>query len=51
MPFTMEYRLVARDGASRWFQDHGVVITDAAQNRRYMYGTMVDISDCKAAEE
>ena len=50
MPFKMEYRLVARDGTSRWFQEYGVVITDAIQKRRYMYGTMVDITDRKAAE-
>lgn len=46
----MEYRLVTRDGSSRWFQEYGVVITDAIQKRRYMYGTMVDITDRKAAE-
>ncbi len=51
MPFKMEYRLVARDGNSRWFQDHGVVITDTIQRMRYMYGTMVDITDCKSAED
>ena len=49
MPFKMEYRLVTRDGTTRWFQDHGVVITDAI-HKRYMYGTMVDITDRKAAE-
>ena len=49
-PFKMEYRLVTRDGTARWFQDHGVVITDAIQERSYMYGTMVDITDRKAAE-
>ena len=43
----MEYRLVTRDGTSRWFQDHGVVITNAIQERSYMYGTMVDITDRK----
>jgi PAS domain S-box-containing protein len=50
IPFKMEYRVVTRDGASRWFQDHGVVVTDAIQKRSYMYGTMVDITDRKAAE-
>jgi PAS domain-containing protein len=50
IPFKMEYRLVTCDGTSRWFQDHGVVITDKIQNRSYMYGTMVDITDRKAAE-
>ncbi len=50
IPFKMEYRLVTRDGTSRWFQDHGVVITDAIQKRSYMYGTMADITDRKAAE-
>jgi PAS domain S-box-containing protein len=50
IPFKMEYRVVTRDGTSRWFQDHGVVITDAIQKRSYMYGTMVDITDHKAAE-
>ncbi len=49
IPFKMEYRLVTRDGTSRWFQDHGVVITDGIQKRSYMYGTMVDITDRKAA--
>jgi PAS domain S-box-containing protein len=50
IPFKMEYRVVTRDGTSRWFQDHGVVITDVIQKRSYMYGTMVDITDHKAAE-
>ncbi|MGH8468368.1 MAG: GNAT family N-acetyltransferase [Gammaproteobacteria bacterium] len=50
MPFKMDYRLVTRDGTSRWFQEHGVVITDPLQKRRFMYGTMVDITDRKAAE-
>ncbi|MGH8508943.1 MAG: GNAT family N-acetyltransferase [Gammaproteobacteria bacterium] len=49
-PFKMEYRLVTRDGSSRWFQEYGVVISDPIQKRRYMYGTMVDITDRKAAE-
>ena len=50
IPFKIEYRLVTRDGTSRWFQEYGVVITDAIQKKRYMYGTMVDITDRKAAE-
>jgi PAS domain S-box-containing protein len=50
IPFKMEYRLVTRDGSSRWFQDHGVVITDAIQKSSYMYGTMVDITDREGAE-
>ncbi|MGH9818471.1 MAG: PAS domain S-box protein [Candidatus Acidiferrales bacterium] len=50
MPFKMDYRLVTRDGTSRWFQEHGVVIIDPLQKRRFMYGTMVDITDRKAAE-
>ena len=50
IPFKMEYRLVTRDGTARWFQDQGVVITDTIQERSYMFGTMVDITDRKAAE-
>ena len=50
IPFKMEYRLVTQDGTSRWLQDHGVVITDTIQERSYMFGTMVDITDRKAAE-
>ncbi|MDQ3582288.1 MAG: PAS domain-containing protein [Pseudomonadota bacterium] len=50
MPFAMEYRLVTRDDTSKWFQDQDVVITDAIQKRSYMYGTMVDITNSKAAE-
>ncbi len=46
----MEYRLVTPDGSSRWFQEYGVVITDAIQKRRFMYGTMMDITDRKATE-
>jgi hypothetical protein len=41
---------MTRDGIPKWFQDYGVVIHDAIQNRSYMYGTMVDISNSKAAE-
>ncbi|MFH0342438.1 MAG: GNAT family N-acetyltransferase [Chromatiales bacterium] len=50
MPFKMEYRLVTRDGTSRWFQEYGVVITDPIQKKRFMYGTMVDITERKAVE-
>ena len=48
--FFLGYRLVTRDGTARWFQDQGVVITDTIQERSYMFGTMVDITDRKAAE-
>ncbi|MGH8532449.1 MAG: PAS domain-containing protein, partial [Gammaproteobacteria bacterium] len=37
IPFK-EYRLVTRDGTSRWSQNPGVVVTDGIQKRSYMYG-------------
>ncbi|MBI3649111.1 MAG: EAL domain-containing protein [Actinobacteria bacterium] len=50
-PFTLEYRLVARDGRVVWFRDSAVVIHDGDGRPKFVHGVMLDITDRKAAEE
>jgi diguanylate cyclase (GGDEF)-like protein/PAS domain S-box-containing protein len=49
-PFTLEYRLVARDGCVRWFSDSAVVVHDALGEPLYVQGVMLDITTRKEAE-
>lgn len=50
-PFTLEYRLVARDGRIVWFSDSAVVVHDPAGEPLYVQGVMLDITPRKEAEE
>ena len=50
-PFTLEYRLVGRDGSVLWFSDSAVVIHDPAGEPLYVQGVMLDITTRKEAEE
>ncbi|MGZ5301162.1 MAG: putative bifunctional diguanylate cyclase/phosphodiesterase [Actinomycetota bacterium] len=50
-PFTLEYRLVARDGRVLWFSDSAVVVHDPTGEPLYVQGVMLDITKRKEAEE
>lgn len=50
-PFTLEYRLIARDGHPVWFRDSAVVVHDGAGRPAFIHGVMLDITGRKQAEE
>jgi diguanylate cyclase (GGDEF)-like protein/PAS domain S-box-containing protein len=50
-PYTVEYRMVARDGRVKWFQDTAVMLRDADGNPVYTHGVMLDITERREAEE
>ncbi|MGZ5129439.1 MAG: sensor histidine kinase [Actinomycetota bacterium] len=50
-PFSIEYRMIARDGRVVWFRDEAVLVCDEADGTpRYWQGVMIDITDRKVAE-
>jgi len=50
-PYTVEYRMVARDGRVKWFQDTAVMLRDTDGNPAYTHGVMLDITERREAEE
>jgi PAS domain S-box-containing protein len=48
--FSMEYRMVARDGSIRWFLDEARVIRDAAGQPVSHHGFLLDITERKELE-
>ena len=50
-PYTVEYRMIGRDGRVRWFQDTAVMIPDAEGNPAFTHGVMLDVTDRREAEE
>ena len=50
-PYTVEYRMVARDGRVKWFQDTALMLRDADGNPAYTHGVMLDITERREAEE
>ncbi len=50
-PFTLEYRLIGRDGRVLWFSDSAVVVHDGAGQPLFVQGVMLDITQRKEAEE
>ena len=45
-PFSIEYRMIARDGRVVWFRDEAVLVCDEADGTpRYWQGVMIDITD------
>ena len=47
-----EYRIVTRDGETRWLRDYGRAVWDEAAGRvTRIYGAVEDITDRKFAEE
>jgi diguanylate cyclase (GGDEF)-like protein/PAS domain S-box-containing protein len=50
-PYTVEYRMVGRDGRVRWFQDTAVMLPDASGRPAFTHGVMLDITERREAEE
>jgi PAS domain S-box-containing protein len=49
--FSMEYRMVARDGSIRWFLDEATVIHDHTGQPKFHHGFYLDITDRKELED
>src|SRR5919112_542593 len=49
--FTTEYRVVHRDGGTKWVHNESVLIEDEMSGTRYWQGFMLDITERKAFEE
>jgi diguanylate cyclase (GGDEF)-like protein/PAS domain S-box-containing protein len=49
--FTTEYRVVHRDGGTKWVRNESVLIEDEMSKTRYWQGFMLDISERKTFEE
>jgi PAS domain S-box-containing protein len=48
--FSMEYRMVARDGSIRWFLDEARVVHDEAGRPMFHHGFLLDITERKELE-
>src|SRR5918993_778931 len=49
--FTTEYRVVHRDGGTKWVRNESVLIEDEMSGTRYWQGFMLDITEHKTFEE
>ena len=49
--YTQVYRLITKDGRTRWVEDQTSVVRDAQGNKIYNQGLLVDITRRKLAEE
>ena len=49
--YTQVYRIITRDGQTRWVEDQTSVVRDAQGNKIYNQGLLVDITRRKLAEE
>ena len=49
--FSSEYRLLTRDGQTRWYNDEAVVVRDSWGQPSFLQGVMFDITDRRRAEE
>ncbi|MEO1094992.1 MAG: PAS domain S-box protein [Cyanobacteria bacterium J06638_28] len=49
-PFTLEYRLIHRDGSIRWIYEKGKGIFDTAGQLLFIEGVFFDITDVKTAQ-
>lgn len=50
-PFSMEYRMIRRDGRVVWVRDEAVLVEDTGGRPRLWRGVMFDITERKALEE
>jgi len=50
-PYTVEYRMVGRDGRVKWFQDTAVMLPDVEGKPAFTHGVMLDITERREAEE
>lgn len=49
-PLSIEYRIVAKDGALRWLHDEARIISDVDGKPMYLQGVMFDITERKQAQ-
>src|SRR5215218_9610105 len=49
--FTTEYRVVHRDGHTKWVRNESVMVEDEVSGTRYWQGFMLDITERKTFEE
>ena len=49
--YTQFYRIVTSDGDIRWVEDQTTVVRDAAGNKRFNQGIVIDITERRLAEE
>ena len=49
-PYTLEYRILRRDGSERWVLERGQA-QEAGDGRRWLDGAIFDITDRRAAEQ
>ena len=50
-PFRHEYRVVRKDGETRWVRDDASLIEDSATGSRFWQGFMLDITEQRDAQE
>jgi PAS domain S-box-containing protein/putative nucleotidyltransferase with HDIG domain len=50
-PFSMEYRMIARDGRVVWVRDEAVPLYDENGSTKYWQGFLLDITERKQTEE
>ncbi len=50
-PFTLDYRLFAKDGRIVWVHDEAAIVRDEQGIARYSHGVMIDVSDRKRGDE
>jgi diguanylate cyclase (GGDEF)-like protein/PAS domain S-box-containing protein len=50
-PYSIDHRIVRRDGAVRWVHEHGEYILDEQRAPAKLIGTLLDITERKQAEE
>jgi PAS domain S-box-containing protein len=49
--FDCEYRMLAKDGAVRWFRDEAVFVEEPTTGTRFWQGIMLDITQAREAAE
>jgi PAS domain S-box-containing protein len=50
IPFVAEYRMIARDGQTRWFHDEAALVRNEKREPVMWQGVMIDITERKRAE-
>ncbi|HYJ61328.1 MAG TPA: EAL domain-containing protein [Actinomycetota bacterium] len=49
--FSLEYRLIGKDGRVLWVHDEARMVRDERGNPRYSHGVMIDVTDRKRRDE
>ncbi|WP_374584765.1 MHYT domain-containing protein [Pseudoduganella sp.] len=50
-PFTLEYRIIHRDGSTHWMWENGAVVTDEHGEILWLDGVILDISNRRVMEQ